>query len=168
MDRKALIQKRIQIHPYIREEKEKAIVETLKPFLKGNIGLYVPIKGEVDVFQPFKNLSVYLPVMTSSTNMKFVKYEDNLQEGSFGILEPVGVFVDRNVLDVIVVPLVGFNNTIRIGYGKGYYDRYLKDFHGLKIGVAFDIQEDKSILRKEHDIEMDMIITETRRILRCE
>lgn len=167
LDRKTLIQKRNQIQFSVREEKEKAIVEALKPFLKGNIGLYVPIKGEVDVFQPFKRLSIYLPVVTSDTNMEFIKYDDNLQKGFFGILEPMGTFVDKKVLDVIVIPLVGFNNTIRMGYGKGYYDRYLKDFYGLKIGVAFDIQEDLSILRKEYDIEMDMIITETRRILKC-
>lgn len=168
LDRKVLIQKRNQIQSLIREEKEKAIVETLKPFLKGNIGLYVPIKGEVDIFRPFKHLSVYLPVVISNTDMEFVKYEDNLQKGSFGVLEPVGTFIDKNLMDVIVVPMVGFNHTIRMGYGKGYYDRYLKDFCGLKIGVAFDIQEDISILKKAHDVEMDMIITETRRILKCE
>lgn len=168
LDRKVLIQKRNQIQSPIREEKEKAIVETLKPFLKGNIGLYVPIKGEADIFRPFKHLSVYLPVVTSNTAMEFVKYEDNLQKGSFGVLEPVGTFIDKNLMDVIVVPMVGFNHTIRMGYGKGYYDGYLKDFCGLKIGVAFDIQEDLSILKKAHDVEMDMIITETRRILKCE
>lgn len=93
-----MIQKRNQIQSPIREEKEKAIVETLKPFLKGNIGLYVPIKGEVDIFRPFKHLSVYLPVVTSNTDMEFVKYEDNLQKGSFGVLEPVGTFIDKNLM----------------------------------------------------------------------
>ena len=88
LDRKVLIQKRNQIQSPIREEKEKAIVETLKPFLKGNIGLYVPIKGEVDIFRPFKHLSVYLPVVTSNTDMEFVKYEDNLQTTPF---EAIGV-----------------------------------------------------------------------------
>lgn len=102
----------------------------------------------MDIFRPFKHLSVYLPVVTSNTDMEFVKYEDNLQKGSFGVLEPVGTFIDKNLMDVIVVPMVGFNHTIRMGYGKGYYDRYLKDFCGLKIGVAFDIQEDISILKK--------------------
>ena len=44
------------------------------------------IKGEVDIFRPFKHLSVYLPVVTSNRDMEFVKYEDNLQKGSFGVL----------------------------------------------------------------------------------
>lgn len=48
-----------------------------------------------------------------------------------------------------------------MGYGKGYYDRYLKDSSALKIGIAFDVQEIKFDV-KPTDVKLDMIITESR------
>ena len=62
---------------------------------------------------------------------------------------------------MILVPVVGFFETYRMGYGKGYYDRYLKNSSALKIGLAFDVQEMVFDV-KPTDIELDMIITESR------
>lgn len=168
LDRKEIIKKRSRISLEDRLEKEKAIVETLKPFLKGRIGIYIPIKGEVDIYQHLKNMDVYAPLVISDTEIEFIKCDKNLHKGSFGVLEPEGEYIDPQTLDVIIVPMVAFNGLTRQGYGKGYYDRYLTRTHALKIGVAFDLQEDNRILKKVNDIDMDVVITETRRITTCE
>ncbi len=75
-------------------------------------------------------------------------------------IEPIGIHEEKD-LDVILVPVVGFFETYRMGYGKGYYDRYLKNSSALKIGLAFDVQEMVFDV-KPTDIELDMIITESR------
>lgn len=104
----------------------------------------------------------YVPKVIGETEMVFMKAE-NLQPGTFGVPEPCGTeAIDPQQIDVIVVPMVTFMKTWRIGYGKGYYDRYLRSFDGLKIGIAFDEQEVADYLPHEHDIPMDRIITPTR------
>ena len=61
----------------------------------------------------------------------------------------------------MVVPLVAFNRKkYRVGYGKGFYDKYLKDFQGTTIGLAFSFQEVDEDFEDEYDIPLDYIITE--------
>ena len=63
-----------------------------------------------------------------------------------------------------MVPGVAFSpkTGVRIGYGKGFFDRFLKDFKGIKIGLSFEIQLVDDIPANEEDIAMDAIITEKR------
>ncbi|MCF0106969.1 MAG: 5-formyltetrahydrofolate cyclo-ligase [Holdemanella sp.] len=166
MDRKTLIQLRQQVEN--REKKEEAIVDKLEAFINGNVGLYVPINGEVNVFDDFKRYkNLYLPICEENTTLNFYKFTGKLYKGIFNTYEPSNKKkIDPLDLDVIIIPLVGFNKTHRIGYGKGYYDRYLKNTQAIKIGIAFDCQEDPSIRKKPNDIDMDLIITETRTIWR--
>jgi len=70
---------------------------------------------------------------------------------------------------LIIVPGVAFDlNLNRIGYGKGYYDRFLSKVskNVPKIALAYDFQVLESISEGENDIKMDMIITEKRIIIR--
>ena len=61
----------------------------------------------------------------------------------------------------MIVPIVAFDDRLyRIGYGKGYYDHFLKVLDVIKIGVAFDCQRVNQIERDENDIKLDLIITE--------
>lgn len=164
LDRKKWIKIRKNITN--REEKEKAINQSLTPFLKGKIGLYATIQGEVDLLRFHLKEGIYLPRVLDSTSMEFYEYTGEFQEGPFHVLEPTGNLIDSMDLDVIVVPMVSFHNCIRMGFGKGYYDRYLSKTKALKIGVAFDEQENKELVCKEFDIDMDMVITPTRRIVK--
>ena len=62
----------------------------------------------------------------------------------------------------MIIPMLGFNlDKYRIGYGKGYYDHYLKSHDCLKIGLAFDDQQ-IDFKTETHDISLDYIITENR------
>ena len=159
--RKLCIQRRSLLSKTERLLKEKAITNCVLPFLKGKIGVYIPIRSEVDIYSCLKNqFDLYIPKMLNDTTIAFYSdYEDKTQ-GKFSTIEPIGINEEKN-LDVILVPVVGFFKTYRMGYGKGYYDRYLKNCSALKIGVAFDVQEMKFDL-KPTDVALDMIITETR------
>lgn len=162
LGRKECIERRKSLLQEQREKKEKAIVKKLLPFLKGNIATYVPIKGEVNVFDIcLQKGNVYLPKMIENYELEFIPYSGNLVEGTFQTQEPIGTACDPNDLDVIIVPMVSFCGLHRKGYGKGYYDRYLQKTNALKIGVAFDVQEEE-FEPQSHDVDMDILITESK------
>ena len=77
--------------------------------------------------------------------MEFVEYDPNILEKTrFGLLEPneKGRFVDQSEIDLIHVPGVVFQSKgYRIGYGGGYYDRYLADFAGKTVSTIYSIQQ---------------------------
>ena len=119
MDRAACIQKRKALTASQRKQKEQAIVTQLLPFLKGKVGLYVPIQGEVDVFSPLCSYPhLYLPKVTGPDSMRFCQYQGKLQEGAFHVGEPTGQACQPQDLDVVVVPMTGFCGLHRKGYGK--------------------------------------------------
>lgn len=92
--------------------------------------------------------------------------EKDLEKGTYGIYEPrpseIKV-VDAKKIDLVIVPGVGFDvNKNRIGYGAGYYDRFLTKINSTKVAVAFELQVCEEIPVDEYDQTMDMIITEKR------
>lgn len=93
---------------------------------------------------------------------------EELEPGFYGILEP-RKDVLREIapleIDLVVVPGVAFDGAKnRMGYGAGYYDRFMKELRKdcLKVGVAFELQVYDRIPVEEHDVPLDMIITENR------
>jgi 5-formyltetrahydrofolate cyclo-ligase len=96
---------------------------------------------------------------------------DDLEQGSYGILEPrkekVKEFSINNV-DLIIVPGLGFDeNGNRIGHGKGYYDALLKNSkNALHIGLSFESQIVKKIPIEAHDLPVHIIVTE-KRVIDC-
>lgn len=75
------------------------------------------------------------------------------------------VHVCPKEIDVLIVPGIVYDkNGYRIGYGGGYYDRYLTQFHGTLISLAFELQMVKEVPKESHDIPVDIIITEKNRI----
>lgn len=85
-----------------------------------------------------------------------------LEEGKYRILEPVKVKeINPKDIDLILVPGMGFDKKgHRIGFGKGYYDRFLKNTSALKIGLCRDFEIVDNISNEEWDIPMDMLISE--------
>ncbi len=84
--------------------------------------------------------------------------------GSYGILEPSldSKKVDLSQVAGLLIPGLGFNkNGSRLGKGKGFYDRALVDFQGIKVGVCFKFQiADMQLPTAEFDIPMDYLICE--------
>lgn len=133
-----------------------------------SVGIYLSLKEEVDTFALLKRLlamkiKVSSGVCTKPNILNFVTIEDlaQLKKGMLNIYEPVGEVIAKNMIDVMIVPMVAYDkNRHRLGHGKGYYDRYLADYQGLKIGLAYKYQEVENIPWEKHDIKMDIIINE--------
>ena len=128
------------------------------------IMLYNAIDGEVDVsfLHELKNKTFLYPLVVEN-NIVAVKSE-KFKIGAYGIKEPIGdAFNDK--IDAVIVPMCSYDKHLnRLGFGKGYYDRFLKDNDTLKIGVAFACQQADNIDVTETDIKMDIIITEKERL----
>jgi 5-formyltetrahydrofolate cyclo-ligase len=91
-----------------------------------------------------------------------INSKKDLSVGCFGILEPSGAIFPKDEIDIVVVPAICFDKLgHRLGYGKGYYDRFLKEFKGLKIGFCYlDMIQDQLPIER-HDINVDMVICES-------
>ena len=97
--------------------------------------------------------------------MNFLKWSSNdpLKINKYGIPEPV---YTRIVFpDILIIPLVAYDNNLnRLGYGGGFYDRYIDKIEKIKkvikIGLAFSYQKVKTIPINQHDKKLDFIITE--------
>lgn len=108
---------------------------------------------------------VYLPrVEGEDMNFYHILSKEELVKGAWGILEPKKdkdkIFKD-NKDALIILPLVGYDRSgNRIGYGKGYYDRFLAAHEtGIKIGIAFSLQECE-IIPEDTDIRLNMLVNE--------
>lgn len=104
------------------------------------------------------------PRVTGDGWMQFYKISslDDLEEGYRGILEPKTVDVFEPESALVIVPGVAFDKEgYRIGYGKGFYDRYLDCHKSYKtIALAYSCQIVDKIPSEEHDIKMMQVITE--------
>ena len=130
-----------------------------------NIGLYMPIKGEVDLRSILKidNKNYYLPRCTEF-GLEFAKYEPNsLSLSSFGILEPTTPSVDPNILDIIYIPCLMANKLCyRLGYGRGYYDRFFSSnkIKAKKIIVVHNDLISDEFMPDKYDVKCDSILSE--------
>lgn len=132
------------------------------------IGCYVSLPGEVDTFNMIEKLltekRICVPKVIGN-EMEFYEIHsfNDLQEGCFHVLEPVNcVKIYPQEIDCMLVPLLAYDqDNYRVGYGKGYYDRYFqKDFQGYKIGLAYSFQYVDHIDYDEFDQPLNEIIHE--------
>ena len=85
-----------------------------------------------------------------------------LVESAWGIREPVGPCIEPIEIDLVLVPLIAFDETgHRVGYGKGYYDRFLDQTRQecLKIGLSYFPPEPEITDAGAHDVRLDACIT---------
>lgn len=178
--RKIIIQKRKSINPIVWKINSqiicRKIINTINLYNK-NIGIYFPINNEVALVELFKVIqcNLYLPKIKNNS-MTFHEYSVERKTNNFDILnnpkkynlifenKTFNPVMQKNPLipEVIFVPLVAFNaKCFRIGYGGGFYDKYLKNKSILKIGIAFEAQK-VDFPPDEHDIQLSYIFTEKR------
>ena len=131
------------------------------------IGVYYPIGSEIftqDIIQELlsKGKEVFLPkVMGESMEFRKIIDFSSLEPGNFDIMEPKEECPVDNNLDVILVPTVGISQTgVRLGYGYGFYDRFLAKNKTVTISLTLEKQIIKNIPKSEHDIIMNWIVTE--------
>lgn len=91
---------------------------------------------------------------------------DELEPGYYNILSPKEEYiryVDKSQIDLIIVPGAVFDKEgYRIGYGGGYYDRFLADLRAPKVSFAFEMQLTDEVPKEDFDIPVEYIITEDR------
>ncbi len=96
--------------------------------------------------------------------MFFIKVEsiNDFKIGYFNIEEPIGDEIIED-FDLIIVPLLAFNHEMyRIGYGGGFYDKFLKESKAFKLGIAYEWKAVTEQFQDPHDIKLDAICTEAR------
>ena len=150
----------------------KSLLKILKrEGFKGKIiGGYYPYNYELDPTKILynlekKNFLIALPKIKKNFQMDFFEWSTRspLSVNRYGIPEPVS---NKIIFpDILLVPLVAFDKDLnRVGYGGGFYDRYIKKIQNykniVKIGLAYSFQKVKLIPTNKSDIKLDYIITE--------
>ena len=133
------------------------------------VGGYYPYNFEVDstkILKEFekKKYLISLPKIKKNFQMDFFQWSSNepLTINKYGIPEPIS---DKVIYpDILLVPIVAFDkNFNRIGYGGGFYDRYIKRVKKNKniitIGLAYSFQKVKKIQVNDNDMKLNFIVT---------
>ena len=133
------------------------------------IGGYYPYNYEVDtikILEKFEklNFQISLPKIKKNSQMNFFLWstKDPLTINEYGIPEPISNKVIQPC--ILLVPMVAFDKNLnRIGYGGGFYDRYIKKIKKNKkiitIGLAYSFQKVEKVKINKHDIKLDFILT---------
>lgn len=171
MLRRELREKRRKIEN--KEERSHQIFHNLErlPIWKEAkiINTYVSLEEEVDTkFIIYHGLierkRIFCPIIYKE-ELKFgeISSFNDLKRGTFGILQPE-IPVEIDAFDIIIVPGIAFDKKgYRLGYGKGYYDKFLsKTKKGIKIGLTFDDLLLEELPHEDHDQRVDIIITENK------
>ncbi len=135
------------------------------------IALYYPSGFEINVLKLLENnymtsQNILLPVIEKNNKMNFFTWKNNqvLLVNKLGMLEPVKT--SKKIPNLIIVPILAFDiGKYRLGYGKGYYDRYLNKYlkifkNILTVGVAFSFQKHHKLPRNKNDVGLNYILTE--------
>ena len=167
------MRKREQLPLAVAAEKSKKICEILKATLElarcQTIMAYVPVRGEVNI-TPYwlekweKGKTVLLPRVEGGFIYPVVfSGWQNMKKGTFGILEPEGHPHPPEEVEAVLLPGVAFDRQgYRLGYGKGYYDRFLPHLapRTLLLGVGFDFQLVDDVYHAEHDRPLNGVVTD--------
>ncbi|HYM28699.1 MAG TPA: 5-formyltetrahydrofolate cyclo-ligase [Steroidobacteraceae bacterium] len=175
-ERERLIAERMALDPALRAARAAQVCATLAGLeLRrfGVLGIYWPIRGEIDVRElaaahHAAGGRVVLPaVVAKGAPVEFRSWRPGAPMGRD--LWKIPVPRERELLrpEGLLVPLVGFDGECyRLGYGGGYYDRPLAALapRPFCVGLGFDLGRLHSIVPQPHDIRMDVIVTETQRL----
>ena len=174
--RREAINKRNELYLEIKSKYDNLILKKVidSDIYKNSesIFIYVSFGSEVDTkeiinYALMDNKKIYVPKTDKSKKeMKAIRIHslDKMIVDKWGILEPIDV--DKNKFgekfDLIIMPGVVFDRSgNRIGYGGGYYDKYISAIKckSVKLALAYDFQVINKIESEEHDINVDCIIT---------
>lgn len=139
------------------------------------LGIYWPIKREINLLDwaatliARRNITLAMPVVTQPRSpLEYWLWQPSapMTRGIWNI--PIPAERSLAAPDVVIAPLVGFQECWRLGYGGGYFDRTLAagDPPPAAIGIGFDILETRQFSPRSHDIPMQAVVTESRVIER--
>ena len=127
-----------------------------------NIMLFYPLKDEVNLLSLLGDDSknFFLPRIKGEI-LECCNYTngDELCESCFKTVEPTCQACDKKNIDLVIIPALACDKDgYRLGYGGGFYDRFLKDFHGIKITCIPRELVIETVFPEKHDIKPDMIL----------
>lgn len=127
-----------------------------------HITIYIPIRNEVD---PLVNMDIYKDKVLAVPKIQKNEiipclYKEPFIVSKYGIKEPLNC--EEIDIELCLVPGVCFDKHLyRIGFGKGYYDRFLKSHKNIySIGICYDFQIIDNIEHEAHDVRLNKIISE--------
>ena len=179
---KHLLRKKLKIlrknaSEYLLFTASNIIATTLGTYLKKNsIAAYYPIHNEVNVVARLKCLTNKILALPCLENERIVFRRWRLDQelvinknNKWLIPEPDHAHNEVIIPEIIIVPMLGFDSGLnRLGYGRGYYDKVIKNYpSAISIGLAFSFQKMCSIPTELHDQKLDIIITEKEVIKQC-
>lgn len=141
-----------------------------------NIMLYLDFNNEVKTDELIIKLLSLGKTVSSPITIKeekklipsqIIDLKDGVKIGAYGIREPkpeCSPEVEVKDIDVVIVPAVAFDkDCYRLGYGGGFYDRFIERLRedAITVGIAFDLQIFDSVPKEDHDAQLDYIITES-------
>ena len=154
----------------VKSETIVKLIEQKSPNKK--VGLYYPFGDEITTLELMgrltkKNFIISLPVINNKFEMSFYRWnlDEPLTINRFGILEP---FRGKKIIpSTLIIPMLAFDSNLnRLGYGGGFYDRFIqkieKQNNCVKIGLALSCQKINKVPVDKYDKKMDFIITEKR------
>lgn len=127
-----------------------------------HVMIFYPIKYEIDL-RPLldDNKSFYIPKVFHR-DLLVCPYDNNLTKSNFGVMEPNTEPINPEILDLIFVPaLLVDNEGYRLGYGGGFYDRFLKQYPNIKtiVPIEKELMIDK-LPHENFDIKISQIISQ--------
>lgn len=179
--RRELISRRNELKEDERKSHDKAILDKVisLPLYReaDTVLVYASYKGEVDTYALMERClndgkklacpKCRIDKGEGLLDFYFISSTDELTPGYKGIPEPddekAGPLTGKDLEDaLVIIPMVGYDGELnRLGYGGGFYDRFLAPIKGLKkMGLAYSCQEYDSLPAGEYDIKLDMIINE--------
>ena len=177
MNKITLRKELVEIRKNIKDKNKKSLKICTKLLQRedvktaNNIALYYPMEDEVNIV-PLINeliksgLNIYLPKIDNKS-LKFYLFTsyDELRDNRIGIKEPMPNpnHEYKGNFDLMIIPGIAFDkDNYRLGYGGGYYDRYLEKHHpGLTIGLTFKELKLKESFEfiESYDQKVDLVIT---------
>lgn len=168
-------QYRLALPADIKADYDKKICDSLMQLVSfrhsETILMYAPLEGEIDVMPiAVKALELGKKVAfprcvedPRNLDFKYVSSIEELRSGSYSIAEPTEDM--ESVTDysksICIIPGVVFDECgFRVGYGKGYYDRFLSTYDGTKFGLAYDECIIPTVPRGRFDRHVDILISE--------
>ena len=170
--RKSVLKKMKGLNPEIKRVADQSLIQRLRSLSAYQeasvIATYLSFPHEVDTSilidaAQTDGKQVVIPKTYPKGRMEFVAYDpQKLKQTSFGLLEPEDGIqaIDKSEIDLIHVPGVAFQKDgYRLGYGGGYYDRYLADYDGATVSTIYTCQE-VDFLPASHDISVKEVLVD--------